>query len=445
MNADLLGSAFSNAALEPLIDARAWVQAMLDFEAALARAQARVGVIPAEAAAAIAAACRAERIDLAQIREHTIQGGNPVIPLVKQLTAAVPSEAAVYVHWGATSQDVIDTALMLVVRQASTVLLHELVSIEQHCAQLAEQHQHTVMIGRTLLQQALPITFGLKAAGWLSQLHRVRLELERMQAEVLTLQFGGAVGTLASLGDKGLAVLRELAAELELAEPDLPWHSARDRVARIVSVLGLMGGALGKIALDTALLMQTEVAELMEPGGPGQGGSSTMPHKRNPVLSTLTLTAVRRLQALIPVAYESMLQEHERAIGNWHAEWETVSDALRLTAAASQHIRVLTAGLSVDSERMRRNLGLTQGLVMAEAVMMALAPVLGREPAHAVVEAACQQALSRGMHLRDVLMQDQRLVEQLGEARLAALFEPENYLGATPAFIARALDAARKS
>src|SRR5690625_1176855 len=225
MNTDLLGSAFSNAALEPLIDARAWVQAMLDFEAALARAQARAGVIPADAAAAMAAACRAERIDLAQIRERTVQSGNPAIPLVKQLTAAVPSEAAAYVHWGATSQDVIDTALMLVVRQASTVLLHELDSIEQHCAQLAEQHQHTVMIGRTLLQQALPITFGLKAAGWLSQLHRVRLELERMQAEVLTLQFGGAVGTLASLGDKGLAVLRELAAELELAEPDLPWHT----------------------------------------------------------------------------------------------------------------------------------------------------------------------------------------------------------------------------
>lgn len=439
MNIDLLGDAFSSAEIEPLIDARAWTQAMLDFEAALARAQAKTGVIPAEAAAAITAACRAETLDLERIRAETVKGGNPAIPLVKLLTANVGGEAAGYVHWGATSQDVIDTALMLVVRRATALLVDELKVIERQCAVLAERHKTTVMAGRTLLQQALPVTFGLKAAGWLSQVRRTRLELERLRAEVLTVQFGGAVGTLASLGENGIAVLEALAAEMELAEPDLPWHTARDRVARIISALGLVGGAAGKIALDVALLMQTEVAEVAEPSAPGRGGSSTMPHKRNPVLSTLTLAAVRRLHALVPLAYGAMLQEHERAAGAWHSEWETVTDALRLTAAALCHVRLITAGLAVDAERMRRNLDLTHGLLMAEAVMMALAPVLGRGEAHARVEAACREAVAQNVSLRTVLQRDQALVEQFGQEGFDRLFEPESYLGVAGAFVDRAL------
>lgn len=439
MNIDLLGDAFSSAEIEPLIDARAWTQAMLDFEAALARAQAKTGVIPTEAAAAITAACRAETLDLERIRAETVKGGNPAIPLVKLLTASVGGEAAGYVHWGATSQDVIDTALMLVVRRATALLVDELKVIERQCAVLAERHKTTVMAGRTLLQQALPVTFGLKAAGWLSQVRRARLELERLHAEVLAVQFGGAVGTLASLGENGIAVLKALAAELELAEPDLPWHTARDRVARIISALGLVGGAAGKIALDVALLMQTEVAEVAEPSAPGRGGSSTMPHKRNPVLSTLTLAAVRRLHALVPLAYGAMLQEHERAAGAWHSEWETVTDALRLTAAALCHVRLITAGLAVDAERMRRNLDLTHGLLMAEAVMMALAPVLGRGEAHARVEAACREAVAQNVSLRTVLQRDQALVEQFGQEGFDRLFEPESYLGVAGAFVDRAL------
>lgn len=439
MNIDLLGDAFSSAEIEPLIDARAWTQAMLDFEAALARAQAKTGVIPTGAAAAITAACRAETLDLERIRAETVKGGNPAIPLVKLLTASVGGEAAGYVHWGATSQDVIDTALMLVVRRATALLVDELKVIERQCAVLAERHKTTVMAGRTLLQQALPVTFGLKAAGWLSQVRRARLELERLHAEVLAVQFGGAVGTLASLGENGIAVLKALAAELELAEPDLPWHTARDRVARIISALGLVGGAAGKIALDVALLMQTEVAEVAEPSAPGRGGSSTMPHKRNPVLSTLTLAAVRRLHALVPLAYGAMLQEHERAAGAWHSEWETVTDALRLTAAALCHVRLITAGLAVDAERMRRNLDLTHGLLMAEAVMMALAPVLGRGEAHARVEAACREAVAQNVSLRTVLQRDQALVEQFGQEGFDRLFEPESYLGVAGAFVDRAL------
>lgn len=439
MNIDLLGDAFSSADVEPLIDARAWAQAMLDFEAGLARAQAQAGVIPAEAATAISAACRVELLDLARIRADTVKGGNPAIPLVKLLTANVAGEAAGYVHWGATSQDVIDTALMLVVKRATAQLVDELQTIERQCAELAERHRTTVMAGRTLLQQALPVTFGLKAAGWLSQIRRARQELERLRAEALAVQFGGAVGTLASLGEQGMAVLKALAVELELAEPDLPWHTARDRIVRIVSTLGLVGGAAGKIALDVALLMQTEVAEVAEPSAPGRGGSSTMPHKRNPVLSTLTLAAVRRLHALVPLAYGAMLQEHERAAGAWHAEWETMTEALRLTAAALSHVRLITAGLAVDAERMRGNLDLTHGLLMAESVMMALAPVLGRGEAHARVEAACREAVAKNVSLRTVLQRDQALVAQFGQEGFERLFEPESYLGVASEFVDRAI------
>ncbi|MEX0730087.1 MAG: 3-carboxy-cis,cis-muconate cycloisomerase [Aquisalimonadaceae bacterium] len=439
MNHELLGSAFSTAEMEREIDSRAWVQAMLDFEAALARAQARVGVIPAQAADAIAAACRVEHTDIAAIAADTIKGGNPAIPLVKALTARVAPQGAGYVHWGATSQDAMDTGLMLVFRRALPLLLADLQAIETDCAGLAETHRGTVLAGRTLLQQALPVTFGLKAAGWCSQIRRARLELERVGEEALAVQCGGAVGTLASLGDRGLDVSRELARELDLAEPDMPWHTARDRVVKAVSALVLAAGAAGKIATDVLMLMQTEVGEVREPAGPGRGGSSTMPHKRNPVGCTLTLAAVRRLHGMIPTIYASMLQEHERAAGAWQAEWETVSDSLRLTAAALHHVRAIVDGLEVDAARMRGNLDLTLGLIMAEAVMMELAPELGRGEAHARVKAACQRAVAENRTLQAVLGDESELVKQLGQSRFDELFMPERYLGVTDGFIDRVL------
>jgi 3-carboxy-cis,cis-muconate cycloisomerase len=441
MSTDLLRSAFSPTEVDRLTDSSAWVQAMLDFEAALARAQARLGLVPAAAAEAISQAARAELFDPVSIEREAAKGGNPAIPLVKQLTAQLPASAAAYVHWGATSQDVIDSGLMLIIARSLDHLLEELLQIQVQCAALAQAHRTTVMAGRTLMQQALPVSFGLKAAGWLSQLQRARAELAQVRREALAVQFGGAVGTLASLGEQGPAVVRELARELDLAEPELPWHTARDRPVRVCAALGLVGGALGKLAQDVMLMMQTEVAEVAEPSGPGRGGSSTMPHKRNPVASTLTLAAVRRLHALMPLAYGAMLQEHERAAGAWHTEWSTLAEALRLTASAAANVRFLTDGLSVNASRMRANLDLTHGLLMAEAVMMALAPRLGRDVAHARVQTACEVAVAEKTTLQAVLGRDQALTAQIGPEQLQRLFDPAGYLGAAEQFIERVLAA----
>lgn len=444
MNRELLGSAFSTADMDRETDGRAWVQAMLDFESGLARAQARAGLIPGPAARAIAAACRAEHGDLAVIAEDTVKGGNPAIPLVKVLTARAGPRAEGWVHWGATSQDVIDTAIMLVLRRALPLLTDDLRAMEADCLELADRHRDTVLAGRTLLQQALPISFGLKAAGWAGQLRRARLELERVSRELLTVQCGGAVGTLASLGDRGLQVMVDLADELDLVEPDMPWHTARDRLMSLLSAVALAGAAAGKIASDILMMAQTEVGEVAEPAGPGRGGSSTMPHKRNPVASTLTLAAARRLSGILPVIHGAMVQEHERAgTGGWHAEWEAVTDSLRLAAAALRHMRETLAGLEINAPRMRRNLDSTQGLLMAEAVMMSLAPVLGRGQAHTRVKEACRKAVDEGRTLKAVLEDEPELVDRVGRRQFDELFDPTRYLGSANAFIDRVLATGR--
>lgn len=431
----LLDGLFATPAMARLFDDRARLQAMLDFEAALARAEAAVGVIPADAAAAITAACDATRFDLAAIGRAAADGGNLAIPLVKALTAAVGGDAARFVHWGATSQDVIDSGFMLQARGGLDLLVAETRAIGDALAALAARHRATVMPGRTFLQHALPVTFGLKAAGWLSGVTAAHAELRQVRATALALQFGGAAGTLASLGEAGPAVAERLAADLGLALPPLPWHGDRSRIARIASALGLMAGALGKIALDVALLMQTEVGEAFEPAAPGKGGSSTMPHKRNPVGATLALASARQAQALVPLALQAMLSEHERAIGCWHAEWQALPEAFRLTAAAAAHVRVLAEGLEVDAARMRANLDRTHGLVLAERVMMALAPQLGRMPAHHRVEAATKRAVAEGATLYAILAEDAEIVATLGEDGLAGLFDPAGYLGANETFI----------
>lgn len=431
----LLDGLFATPAMARLFDDRARVQAMLDFEAALARAEAAAGVIPAEAARHIAAACDAGRFDLAALARAAADGGNLAIPLVKALTAAVGGEAGRYVHWGATSQDVIDTGFMLQARGGLDLLVAETRAIGDALAALAERHRATVMPGRTFLQHALPVTFGLKAAGWLSGITAAHAELRHVGATALALQFGGAAGTLASLGKAGPAVAERLAADLGLPLPPLPWHGDRSRIARIACALGLTAGALGKIALDVALMMQTEVGEAFEPAAPGKGGSSTMPHKRNPVGATLALASARQVQALVPLALQAMLSEHERAIGGWHAEWQALPEAFRLTAAAAGHVRILSEGLEVDTARMRANLDRTHGLVLAERVMMALAPQLGRLAAHHRVEAATWQAVAEGTTLQAVLAADAEIVARLGTDGLAALFAPEGYLGATDTFI----------
>ncbi|HKW55633.1 MAG TPA: 3-carboxy-cis,cis-muconate cycloisomerase, partial [Stellaceae bacterium] len=423
---------------------RARLQAMLDFEAALAAAEARVGVIPAAAATAIAGKCRAALFDAPALALAAARAGNLAIPLVKQLTALVAAsdaEAARFVHWGATSQDAIDTGLVLQLRQALDPIEADLARLADALAALAAVHKETPLIGRTWLQQALPITFGLKAAGWLDAVERHRRRLAALKPRLLALQFGGAVGTLASLGERGLAVAEALAQELKLSLPALPWHGERDRVAELATTLGLLCGTLGKIARDISLMMQTELGEVLEPAGEGRGGSSTMPHKRNPVACAVVLAAATRAPGLVATLLAAMVQEHERGLGGWHAEWVALPELVILTAGALAQLADAIAGLEIHPERMRDNLDATHGLIMAEAVTMALAPKLGRLAAHERVEAACKRALAEGRHLRDVLAEDDAVTAELGPDGLDRVLDPRHYLGSAAALIERALAA----
>jgi 3-carboxy-cis,cis-muconate cycloisomerase len=421
---------------------RAHLQGMLDFEAALARVEARLGVIPKAAAPAIAAQCRAALFDIEALAQAAAPAGNTAIPLVKALTARVAKghpRAAGYVHWGATSQDALDTGLMLQLRRALALVDADLKRLAEVLARLAKKYRRTPMAGRTWMQQALPVTFGLKAAGALDAVQRHRAQLRDLRERVLVIQFGGAAGTLASLGKRGPAVARALAAELKLRDPDMPWHAHRDRVAQVATTLGLLVGTLGKIARDVALMAQTEVGETLEAHAPGRGASSTLPHKRNPVGCAVVLAAATRVPALVSAMLAAMVQEHERALGAWHAEWETLPEICMLTAGALQQTVQMLAGLQIDAARMRHNLGATHGLILAEAVAAALAPKLGRETAHGLVEEACHRALEHGETLREVLAQDARVGKLLSAAELDRLCDPNNYLGAAGQFVDRAL------
>src|SRR5581483_7957223 len=360
--AEPVAALFSTPAMSAAFSPEAHVHQMLVFEAALAQAEARAGIIPSEAALSIAASCRVELFDVAALYREATTAGTPAIPLVRMLTAQVEGEAAKYfdsallseascessvgarnaskyVHWGATSQDAVDTALMLQMREGLDLLITDLLSICATCAALAEQHRRTIMIGRTLLQQALPITFGLKAARWLALLMRQVQALREQRAGTLAVQLGGAAGTLASLGEKGLQVVELLAEELALPQPELPWHTERDRIAEIASTLGIVAGALAKIAGDLVLLAQTEVGEVTEASAPGKGGSSAMPQKRNPVDATGAIAAARLAIGVVPVILSAMTQEHERAAGGWQAEWAAIPDLFRFTAHAVERVR----------------------------------------------------------------------------------------------------------
>ena len=439
----IFGGLFSTAAMRAVLADEARLQRMLDVEAALARAQARLGLIPAAAAAEITAQARLERFDLEAIRRGTELAGYPIVPLVKALSDACDGDAGRYVHWGATTQDIVDSALVLQLRDALALIQDDLDAILRRLTQLSQQFRDTPMAGRSHLQHALPITFGFKCAVWLSALQRHRRRLEALRSEVLVVQFGGAVGTLASLGQRGIDVLAALAEELELAVPTIAWHVARDGLTETVCFLGLLTGSLGKVATDIALLMQTEVGEVAEPHAEGRGGSSTMPQKRNPIASELILAAAKNVRQLVPVMLDAMLQDHERATGPWHAEWLALPQALALSAGALHHTRTLLEGLTVDPARMRRNLDATQGMITAEAVMMALAPAFGREEAHHLVAAACREALETGSHLLDVLRADPRATAHLSPAQLEALLDPEGYTGLAGAFVDRVVAQSR--
>jgi 3-carboxy-cis,cis-muconate cycloisomerase len=423
-------------------DDAAYLQHMLDFEAALARAEAAVGVIPASAVGPIANACRAELFDLGKLAEAATRSGNLAIPLVKTLTADVAkadADAARYVHWGATSQDVIDTAVMLGLRAAIDALLTDLDRAIAGFARLARQHRDTAMVARTWLQHALPMPFGLKLAEYAAALHRSRTRLKRLRGEGLALQFGGAAGTLAALGDKGLAVAEKLATELKLPLPDAPWHTHRDRIAEAASVFAILAGTCGKIARDVSLLMQTDVAEAFEPSGEGRGGSSTMPHKRNPVAAATALAAATMAPNLAATIFAAQVQDHERSAGPWHAEWPTLPTLQLVTSGALAAIVDIAEGLEVDVARMRVNLDASHGLIMAEAVTFALAKKIGKSDAHHLVEAAAKKAVAGKQDLRDVLTSDPKVAAHLGADRIAKLFDPMAYQGVSQALIDRLL------
>ena len=438
----LLDPLFRTDAMREIFSDHGRLQGMLDFEAALARAQARLGVIPKAVAPAIEAQCQARCFDIEALARAAAPSGNTAIPLVKALTALVgkkDKKAAGYVHWGATSQDAMDTGLVLQLRSAVDLIDADLARLADALARLAKKHKRTPMAGRTWLQQALPVTLGLKAAGALSAVERHRARLRELRARVLVIQFGGAAGTLASLGDRGLDIAKALAAELKLGDPDISWHAHRDRVAETATTLGLLVGTLGKIAHDVSLLMQTEVGEAFEPAAPGRGGSSTLPHKRNPVGCSVALAAATKVPALVSVMLAAMVQEHERGLGNWHAEWETLPEICMLSAGALGQLTQVIEGLEIDTARMRHNLDATHGLILAEAVSTALAPKLGRDAAHALIQEACRRAVKQNKPLRDVLAIEASVGKHLSPADLDRLLDPTNYLGVAEQFVDRVL------
>ncbi|MFN4278271.1 MAG: 3-carboxy-cis,cis-muconate cycloisomerase [Ferrovibrio sp.] len=443
----LFAPLFAGPAIAAVFSDHAHLQGMLDFEAALARAEAKTGVIPQAAVAPIVSACAADAYDLVALASAAAKAGNTAIPMVKMLTARVAEsdgEAARYVHWGATSQDAMDTGLVLQLRQALSLIETDLSRLSAALAALAAEHKQTPMVGRTWLQHALPVTFGLKAAGWLDAIERHRARLAELKPRLLVLQFGGAAGTLAALDDKGLQVAAALADDLNLGLPAIPWHGARDRVVELGTMLALLTGSLGKMARDIALLMQTDVGEAFEPAGEGRGGSSTMPHKRNPVTAAVVLAAATRVPHLAGSLLSGMAQEHERGLGGWHAEWEVLPELVQLSAGALAQMADTIEGLDVDAERMRANLDVTNGLIMAEAVTMALGAKIGRLAAHQRVEAASKQAVSEKRHLRDVLAEDAVVVQQLGAETLAQLFDPLGYIGMAATLVDRVLAARRQ-
>lgn len=418
------------------------VQAMLDFEAALARAEARVGWVPASAVAPIAAACDAALYDFAALGEAIATAGNSAIPLVKALgkqIAATDAEAERYVHLGATSQDVMDSGLVLQLRRALLLIENELAQLADSLAVQAQRFATTPLAGRTWLQHATPVTLGMKIAGWLGAVTRGRQRLQELKPRLLVLQFGGASGTLAALGQHALPIAEALAEELQLSLPEQPWHTQRDRIVEFGAVLGLIAGSLGKFGRDISLLMQTEAAEVFEPAAPGKGGSSTMPHKRNPVGAAVLIGAATRVPGLVSTLFSAMPQEHERSLGLWHAEWETLPEICCLVSGSLQQARLLAAGLEVDAERMGRNLELTQGLVLAEAVSIVLAQRVGRDTAHHLLEQCCKRAVAEQRHLRAVLGDEPQVTAELSSAELDELLNPAHYLGQAHVWVERAV------
>ncbi len=446
LSSTLFGDMFGTAAMRAAFSELAFLVRCAEVEAALARAQARLGIVPSEAAAAISASVAAlaanpEALDLERLKRETETVGYPILPLVRQLGERA-GPAGRWLHWGATTQDIMDTAAVLQIRDGIRLIEADLAALRGHLAGLARRYRDTPMAGRTHLQHALPITFGYKAAVWLAAFDRHAARLAELKPRVLAVQFGGAAGTLASLGEgaASLASRSELARELGLAEPPITWHVARDAIAETVQFLALVGGSLAKIAFDVMLMSATEFGEAAEPFVAGRGSSSTMPQKRNPISCELILAAAKALRQHAGLALDAMVSDFERATGPWHVEWIALPESFLYAAGALHQAEFMLGGLIVDPARMAKNLGMTHGLIVAEAVMMGLAPHTGRTEAHDLVYDACRVAIKSDRPLCDVLLETPAVAGPLGEASLRALTDPANYLGAAQAMVDRVLD-----
>ncbi len=435
LDSAIFGDLYGSAEMRAIFSDSARLQSMLDVEAALARAEAKVGIVPVEVADAVSAAATVSNINIDAIAEGTRKVGYPVVALVRELRRAAGERAARYIHHGATTQDILDTAQVLQMREAICVVRRDLLALAQSLAQHAARFRDAPMAGRTHLQHAVPVTFGFKCAVWASPVIKDLSRLDEASKRSLVVQFGGAAGTLASLGSHGPAVRRALAEELGLGVCDIPWHVTRDNLAEIVSVLGIICGNLSKFAVDITLLMQTEVAEVFEPHEAGRGGSSTMPQKRNPIAAEYIIACARAVHGMVAVMMGAMAQDHERATGPWQTEALMLPQCFALTAGALAHARSIAEGMTVDTARMRRNLDAGLGLIMAESVANGLTPVLGSEAAHHAVERACTRAIDENRTLREVLSDDPQIRAHLNDEQLDRLVDPASYLGSAGTFV----------
>lgn len=430
---------FSSDAMRQVWSDENRTQKYLDIEAALARVQARLGLIPQQAADEIVSHCRLEQIDMDKLRAQTERIGYPILGVVSQLNALCRDKLGEYCHWGATTQDITDTATVLQIREALALVDAELGGIADALARLAREHRDTPVIGRSNLQQAIPVTFGYKMAGLLSAVQRHRERLAQLRPRVLVGEFAGAAGTLASLQKGAMETQAGLCAELGLAQPVIAWHTIRDNIAEVGAFLGIVGGTLGKLSMDVKLMMQTEVGEVFEPYHHGRGSSSTMPQKRNPIASCYIHAAISVVRQHAAALMDAMVADHERSTGPWEIEWIVLPEAFCLMAGALKQSRAVLEGLEVDAAAMRRNIDMTHGLVMSEAVMMGLGPYIGREYAHDLVYDICREALKQQRPLLDLLCENAEISRHVDRAALARMCDPANYLGQSGVMVDRVL------
>jgi len=438
-DSDIYKNLFGDAKMRRIFSDENQIQMQLEVEAGLARVQARLGIIPQDAADEISAKAKFEHLDYEMFQKGVARVYYPILPLVEGIVAACDDGLGEYSHWGATTQDIMDSGLSLQLRDALTLIDDELAAISNILVRLAKKYRDTPLAGRSHLQQALPITFGYKAAVWLSGIERHRTRLSEFRSRATQLQFSGAAGTLASLGDKGLDVQDALADELGLERPEITWHTMRDNVAETTNFLGLLTGTLAKIGTDVLMSMQTEVGEIFEPFAPGRGASSTMPQKRNPVSSELLIVAAKAARQNVAMMLDGMIQDHERASGPWHVEWLALPQTFILTGGALSQAREMLDGLVIDADRMRANLDITNGMIVSEAIMMGLAPYMGRQVAHDIVYDVCRDAMAQDRPLRELLCELPEITKHLTAEQISDLCDPAGYVGQAGEMVDRML------